>query len=435
MRTLPPRSSAFSFALVVFATLVVFPLTFGFQAAAQNSSSLTCSPCSVSFGNVPVGGSQSAPVSLTNNGSSAVKISNKSKDGPWAFSAKGIALPVSLNPGQSVAFNVVFAPRTLKTQTATFTFTTSTNSKVTVSATGTGIPGGGISASPTSLTFGSVAVGSTATQSVSISNTARASIGISQISLSSSSSANPFSISGLTAPLTLAGGQSITFSVVYRPTSAGSAAGAIAIVASNGNQISIAESGTGTSTSTGQLALSPSSLSFGNVTVGATATKNINLSASGAKVTVTAGSLTSSEFSVSGVSLPLTLSPGQSVPVTITFQPQSSGAASGNLTFTASSGSASAGATLSGTGMAAPQHSVALNWLPSNSSIVGYNVYRGGKSGGPYSKLSNATDASTSYMDSAVQGGSTYYYVVTSVDGSGNESVFSNQVTASIPTP
>jgi fibronectin type 3 domain-containing protein len=85
--------------------------------------------------------------------------------------------------------------------------------------------------------------------------------------------------------------------------------------------------------------------------------------------------------------------------------------------------------------MAAPQHSVALNWQSSSSSVVGYNVYRGGKSGGPYSKLSSSLDPSTSYTDSSVMGGSTYFYVVTSVDGSGNESVFSNQVQANIPTP
>jgi fibronectin type 3 domain-containing protein len=93
------------------------------------------------------------------------------------------------------------------------------------------------------------------------------------------------------------------------------------------------------------------------------------------------------------------------------------------------------GASLTGTGMAALQHSVALNWNSSSSSVVGYNIYRGGNSGGPYNKLSSSLDSSTSYMDQNVQAGATYYYVVTSVDGSGTESVFSNQVKAVVPTP
>jgi fibronectin type 3 domain-containing protein len=34
-----------------------------------------------------------------------------------------------------------------------------------------------------------------------------------------------------------------------------------------------------------------------------------------------------------------------------------------------------------------------------------------------------------------VTAGQTYYYVVTAVDGSGNESVVSNEVAVTIPTP
>jgi fibronectin type 3 domain-containing protein len=39
------------------------------------------------------------------------------------------------------------------------------------------------------------------------------------------------------------------------------------------------------------------------------------------------------------------------------------------------------------------------------------------------------------YTDSSVQAGSTYYYVITAVDSSGNESAFSNQAQAVVPTP
>jgi len=439
MRTLPPRSSAFSFALVLFAILVVFPFASRVSAAAQSSSAVSCNPCSVSFGSVFVGGSESLPVTLTNNSSAPVQISNQGKTGAWAFSIKGVSLPLTLNAGQSVLFNVVFAPRTLRPVTGTLILATSKTSTVTISAAGTGVSGGGLKASPASLVFGSVPVGSSAVQSATITNASRASIALNQISLSASSSANPFTISGLNAPLTLTSGQSVTFSVTYRPTTSGNASGLIAVVGSNGSQLSIAEFGAATGTSSAQLSLSPGSLNFGNVMVGSTATRNLSLTASGSSVTVASGSLTSSEYMVSGISLPLTLAPGQSIPVSVTFQPQSSGSASANLTFasgsSSASGSLSAGASLSGTGMAAPQHSVALNWQASNSPVVGYNVYRGGKSGGPYSKLSGSADAATAYTDSAVQGGSTYYYVVTSVDGSGNESVFSNQVQASIPTP
>jgi fibronectin type 3 domain-containing protein len=43
--------------------------------------------------------------------------------------------------------------------------------------------------------------------------------------------------------------------------------------------------------------------------------------------------------------------------------------------------------------------------------------------------------AGTTFVDNTVQAGQTYYYVVTAVDASGNESVFSNEISATIPTP
>jgi fibronectin type 3 domain-containing protein len=66
---------------------------------------------------------------------------------------------------------------------------------------------------------------------------------------------------------------------------------------------------------------------------------------------------------------------------------------------------------------------------------VGYNVYRGGKTGGPYSKINNTLDANTAYTDNTVQSGKTYYYVTTAVDGTGAESMYSNEAPAVIPNP
>jgi hypothetical protein len=84
--------------------------------------------------------------------------------------------------------------------------------------------------------------------------------------------------------------------------------------------------------------------------------------------------------------------------------------------------------------VAAP-HSVSLSWLASSSSSISYyNVYRGTVSGGPYSLLKNGV-SSTSYTDSNVQSGSTYYYVTTAVDSTGTESGYSDEAQALIPMP
>lgn len=90
---------------------------------------------------------------------------------------------------------------------------------------------------------------------------------------------------------------------------------------------------------------------------------------------------------------------------------------------------------LSGSGVAPVQHSVALSWAASTSTgIVGYNVYRSGVSGGPYAQVTSM-DADLTYTDSAVSAGQTYYYVVSAVDSTGAESAYSNQTQAAVPSP
>jgi hypothetical protein len=80
-------------------------------------------------------------------------------------------------------------------------------------------------------------------------------------------------------------------------------------------------------------------------------------------------------------------------------------------------------------------HLVSLKWSPSTSTDVSYyRVYRGTVSGGPYTELSNGVTV-TSYTDSSVQSGSTYYYVTTAVDTSGTESTYSGAAQAVIPMP
>jgi len=80
-------------------------------------------------------------------------------------------------------------------------------------------------------------------------------------------------------------------------------------------------------------------------------------------------------------------------------------------------------------------HSVTLDWIPSTSPVIGYNVQRGTVSGGPYTLLNSSLVTTTLYQDSSVQSGQTYYYVVTAVDSSNVESTYSNEASATIPTP
>jgi hypothetical protein len=73
---------------------------------------------------------------------------------------------------------------------------------------------------------------------------------------------------------------------------------------------------------------------------------------------------------------------------------------------------------------------VALNWTAS-SGAAHYNVKRATASGGPYATISSPS--ATSYTDTALTGGTTYYYVVSAVNSAG-ESANSSQVSGTPPS-
>ena len=295
------------------------------------------------------------------------------------------------------------------------------------------IPGGtaapAVSFSPTSLTFAGQTVGTTSsTQAITLTNSGTASLAISGIAASGN-----FSESN-NCPSSLAAAATCTISVAFSPTATGSLTGTITVTdnASGGSQ-TVALSGTGNAAPTATLQASASSLSFGGITAGTTSTQTVVISNTGnASATISAISTGNSAFTVSGATLPATVAAGSSLTLTITFAPTSAASYSGTLTITSNATDSTLSVALSGTGNAVA-HSVTLNWSDSASGLSGYNVYRSTTSGTGYTKINSSLDGTTSYVDTAVVASATYYYVVTAVDGSGNESAYSAQVSATIP--
>jgi Abnormal spindle-like microcephaly-assoc'd, ASPM-SPD-2-Hydin/HYDIN/CFA65/VesB-like, Ig-like domain len=288
---------------------------------------------------------------------------------------------------------------------------------------------------PSPLEFGSVVVGTTNSHPVTLSNTGKVDLTIKTVAISGKG----FSASGLAIPLILGAGQSADFTMSFKPAAAGAVSGRISIE-SNLAAMSVTLSGTGVA-SAPQLSSSASTLTFGNVTVGTPSTQPLVLKNTGnANLSISSVSASGTGFTASGGS-GFTLTPSQSTTVTITFDPKAAGSVTGALAI-ASNAINSTSVTLSGAGVTASsasststvKHSVALNWSPSGSAVTGYFVYRGTISGGPYSKLFASADTAPSYKDSTVSDGQTYYYVVTSIGSDNVESVYSDQVSATIPS-
>ena len=80
-------------------------------------------------------------------------------------------------------------------------------------------------------------------------------------------------------------------------------------------------------------------------------------------------------------------------------------------------------------------HTVTLLWTDGSSGVSGFNVYRSPTSGGPYARLNSALLSGTSFSDSQVQAGQTYFYVTTAVNSSNAESAYSNQAQTIVPSP
>src|ERR1019366_9031896 len=127
----------------------------------------------------------------------------------------------------------------------------------------TGVTQGTLGSNPTTLNFGSVTVGSNQSLSETVTNTCGSRFTISKATISGTG----FSLSGITTPLTLAAGQSTTFTVTYAPQSAANACGSVTIT-SNASNPTLTISLAGTGLGLGAFGSNPSSLSFGNVILG-----------------------------------------------------------------------------------------------------------------------------------------------------------------------
>ena len=430
---------ACGFRLFVFLSAILSLTSNAFGGSGQ----ITPNPSTLNFGPISVGTSQSQPVTLTNSGGSKATITQVTLSGT-GFTFSGLNYPVTLAGGQSVTGQVTFIPQSTGTDSGMVSISYSSQNgnkhnnalsasntvTLPLSGTATTTTSGQLTANPPSLSFPNVTTGSSTTLPETLTNSGGSAVTISQITPSAG-----FSFKGITLPLTLSATQSVTFNVLFAPQSAGSVTGSV-VISSNASNPTLTVTSTGTGTLPGTLAVAPTTYNFPvSVTVGTTLSQSSTLTASNAPVTVSSLGVSGSQFSVTGITLPVTIAAGNSVPFQVIFAPKTSGTASANVSFASNASNSPAVEVVSGTGTS-PQHSVALGWNTSTSSgVVGYNIYRGTVSGGPYTRINSAVDTAPYDTDTTVQAGQTYYYVVTALDSAGAESSYSSQAQAVIPTP
>jgi hypothetical protein len=388
---------------------------------------LTPSTTSLSFGSQALNASSTQSVTLTNTGNATVSISQVNVIGS-GFTLNGSAPIVTLSAGQAASFSVTFTPTVAGNATGIASvISTAANSPLSISLSGMGTQPQ-ISIVPASVSFGTVTVGQTNSQTVTLTNPGTANLNITQ----SAGPGTGFGLTGLALPLTLAPGNSTTFTVSFTPTSGTSVSSSLTLISNApSSPTTIPLSGAG-SAQVLQLTPSATSLSFGSQALNVSATQSVTLTNTGnAAVSISQVNVTGTGFTLNGSAPLVTLSAGQTASFSVTFTPTVAGSALGTASVVSTAANSPLSIPLSGSG--AQPHSVSLTWSETSSGVVGYNVYSSTQPSGPYSRLNSASVDTMAYTDNTVQSGQTYYYCVTALDSSGNESAFSTDVAVTIP--
>ena len=188
------------------------------------------------------------------------------------------------------------------------------------------------------------------------------------------------------------------------------------------------------STSGGTIGFSPANLAFSG-TIGGT-----NPAAKTFNITNTGGGTLSWTVSDNATWLQLTPASGttttetDTISASVTLSGLAAGTYNAIITVTASGSTNSpqqipVSLTLSVTAAGTAN----LTWNTSTESdLTGYKVYRATASGTYGAPLATLPKTTTTYTATELQTGTTYFFVITAYDSSGNESTFSNEVSKSI---
>lgn len=323
-------------------------------------------PLSLDFGVVTVGSNATRTFTVGNPGTAPLTVTIASAAGTSAeFGASPASFTV--DPGGSTTVTATYAPVDVGSDAGSFLVQTNdpVQPSVPVVLTGSGAasPTPHLALSPASLDLGGVTVGGSASLATSVGNSGTAPLTVSAITRCGGTSTE-FTWSP-DAPFTVAAGGATMLTVTYTPTSAGADSGCLALASDDPDNpiTNLTVQGTGIDPAAPQIAVAPQALSFGSVTVGLSADQTLTLSNSGNATltgTVTRAAGTSAEFTVAPASF--SLAPGASQLVTATYAPSAVGADTGSLTVASNDPSTpSVTVALSGTGVAAPAPSIALD--------------------------------------------------------------------------
>jgi hypothetical protein len=297
---------------------------FGF--GAPSTAALDSSP--TDFGNVPVGGSATLPVTLTATTQTTVTAATAQPP----YSVDDSSLPVTLQSGQSVTLNVRFSPTEPADQSRALMVTTD-QGLVTFDLDGYGIRPG-LLANPSSVSFGKVAVGSVNTAGINLVNVSGES---ETFDVDHSSLKPPFTSADLPpSGSTIQAGASLAIPLTYAPRKASSTdTGSLRFTVTGTPTVTVSVHGRAAKGAP-IMTLAPVTLNFGLVPRGHSVTKSFRIRNTGNfTLTLEKAAPPSGVFTTSNpVSEGSKVLPGAAILQTVTFTPTKHGRATASYLIT-----------------------------------------------------------------------------------------------------
>ena len=300
------------------------------SGTATTGGATAVSPASLNFGSVLDGTTSSVgAVTFTNNGASAINVGTIAASGD--FMVLSTTCGASLAAGAHCNVRVTFTPSASGTRLGTLSIPDSVDaSPVAVSLIGVGLPP--VSLTPSAFSFGSQALNtSSAAQTATLKNNSTAAVTVTPIG----NPGNGYSVSSTTCGSSLASGASCKISLIFDPSSAGSASATLSVTTSqSATALTAALSGTGILGATA----TPSIVSFGNQAVGFTSpiltvtltNHETSTALTGLSINVAGSGFARDPSTTCGTSL----AAGASCKVALTVHPGATGPLTGTLNIT-----------------------------------------------------------------------------------------------------
>src|SRR6266478_4715886 len=314
--------------------------TTGATIADQPIVSLT--PSNLSFP-AQQANTTSAPqtVTLTNTGTAALSITSIAITGDYSQTNNCSA---SLAAAASCTISVIFAPVAAGTRPGTLVITdNASGSPHNVPLTGRGLAATTVSLSPSSLSFGSQAVGTTsAPQPVTLTNTGTGTLNVVDIATTGDFAQTNNCGTSMTA------GASCTINVSFTPAASGTRTGTLSVTDNaDASPQTVSLTGTGIAPA---VSFAPTSLSFQPQLVGSTsAPQNVSLKNIGTGTLIITSISTTGDFAQTS-NCGSSLAAGASCSIAVTFSPTAAGTRTGSLLVADNASGSPQSVTLSGSG-------------------------------------------------------------------------------------